>query len=80
MESILTHSWQKINVGWHSCHSWQDHAQSMITAMTFIILLLVVAAILAADTVRLVLHDGQGPQRPPVSHFQDPDFIAPTAR
>jgi hypothetical protein len=52
----------------------------MVTAMTFIIILLVAAAVLAADTVRLVLHDGQGPQRPPVSHFQDPDFIAPTAR
>jgi hypothetical protein len=52
----------------------------MITAMTFIIILLAVAAVLAADTVRLVHHDGQGPQRPPVSHFQDPDFMAPTAR
>ena len=72
--------WQKINVGWHSCHSWQDLAGGMITAMTFLIILLVVAAVLAAGAVRLVLHDGQGPQRPPVSHFQDPDFMAPTAR
>jgi hypothetical protein len=54
--------------------------ESMITAMTFLLILLAVAAVLAADTVRLVLHDGQGPQRPPVSHFQDPDFIAPIAR
>ena len=76
----MAHKWQKINVGWHSCHSWQDLAQSMITAMTFIIILLVVAAVLAASAVRLVLHDGQGAQRPPVSHFQDPDFIAPFAR
>jgi hypothetical protein len=52
----------------------------MITAMIFFIILLVVAAALAAETVRLVLHDGRGPQRPPVSHFQDPDFIAPIAR
>jgi len=52
----------------------------MITAMTFLLILLVVAAVLAAGAVRLVLHDGQGPQRPPVSHFQDPDFIAPFAR
>jgi len=52
----------------------------MITAMTFIIILLAVAALLSADTVRRVLHDGQGPQRPPVSHFQDPDFMAPSAR
>ena len=52
----------------------------MITAMTFIIILLAVAALLSADTVRRVFTDGQGSQRPPVSHFQDPDFIAPTAR
>jgi hypothetical protein len=52
----------------------------MITAMTFIIILLAVATLLSVDTVRRVLSDGQGPQRPPVSHFQDPDFIAPTAR
>jgi hypothetical protein len=52
----------------------------MITAMTFIMILLVVAAVLAADTVRRVINDGQGPTRPPVSHFEDPDFIAPAAR
>jgi hypothetical protein len=52
----------------------------MITAMTFLLILLAVAAVLAVDAVRLVLHDGQGPQRPPVSHFQDPDFVAPAAR
>ena len=48
--------------------------------MTFILILLAVSAVLAADTVRRVLSDGRGPQRPPVSHFQDPDFIAPWAR
>ena len=48
--------------------------------MTFILILLAVAAVLAADAVRLVLTDGQGSQRPPVSHFQDPDFTAPWAR
>jgi hypothetical protein len=52
----------------------------MITAMTFIIILLAVAALLSVDTVRRVITDGQGPQRPPVSHFQDPDFMAPSAR
>ena len=52
----------------------------MITAMTFIIILLAVAAFLSVDTVRRVLTDGRGPQRPPVSHFQDPDFLAPWAR
>jgi hypothetical protein len=77
---MKAHLWQKINVGWHFCHSWQDLYCSIITAMTFIVILLVVAAILAADTVRLMFTDGQGSKRPPVSHFQDPDFIAPTAR
>jgi hypothetical protein len=48
--------------------------------MTFIVLLLAVAAVLTAATVRLVRHDGQGSLRPPASHFQDPDFLAPTAR
>jgi hypothetical protein len=52
----------------------------MITAMTFIILLLAVAALLSAETVRRVITDGRGPQRPPVSHFLDTDFIAPSAR
>ena len=52
----------------------------MITAMTFLFILLAVALLLSADTVRRVITDGQGPQRPPVSHFQDPDFTAPSAR
>jgi hypothetical protein len=80
MRTMLAHSWQKINVLWHSCHSWQDHGEGMITAMTFIIILLAVAALLSADTVRRVITDGQGPQRPPVSHFVDTDFIAPSGR
>ncbi|WP_157544585.1 hypothetical protein [Nocardioides halotolerans] len=48
--------------------------------MTFLLLLLAVAVLLSADTVRRVFTDGRGPQRPPVSHFQDPDFLAPTTR
>jgi tetrahydromethanopterin S-methyltransferase subunit C len=52
----------------------------MITAMTFLIILLAVAVLMGADTVRRVLTDGRGPQRPPVSHFEDPAFLAPTAR
>ena len=77
---MLTQCWQKINVGWHSCHSWQECVGGMITAMTFLIILLAVAVVLSVETVRRVITDGQGPQRPPVSHFQDPDFIAPLAR
>jgi len=52
----------------------------MITAMTFLFILMAVAVLLSVDTVRRVISDGQGPQRPPVSHFQDPDFMAPSAR
>jgi hypothetical protein len=52
----------------------------MITAMTFLILLLLVATALAVATVRLIVHDGRGPQRPPASHFEDHRFVAPLAR
>ena len=48
--------------------------------MTFLILLLLVAATLSIATVRLIAHDGRGPQRPPVSHFEDARFVAPLAR
>lgn len=48
--------------------------------MTFLILLLLVAAALAAATFRLVRHDGVGPQRRPVSHFEDARFLPPLAR
>jgi hypothetical protein len=59
---------------------WQEIIWSMIPAMTFIIILLAVAALLSVDTVRRVLNDGSGPQQPPASHFVDPDFLAPSAR
>ena len=55
----------------------------MITAMTtFILLALVVAAVLAiaAATVRAITHDGRGLTRPPRSHFEDPRFVAYSAR
>jgi hypothetical protein len=51
----------------------------MITAMTYLILLLLVAAVMSAATIRLLLHDGRGPQRPPASHFDDPQFRSPVA-
>jgi hypothetical protein len=51
----------------------------MITAMTYLIVFLLVAAVMSAETVRLLLHDGRGPQRPPSSHFDDPRFRAPVA-
>ena len=48
--------------------------------MNFLILLLLVATALVVATVRLLVHDGRGPLRPPVSHFEDNRFLAPLAR
>lgn len=52
----------------------------MITAMTILILLLLVAVALSVATVRLINHDGRGSMSPPASHFQDPRFLPPAAR
>jgi hypothetical protein len=49
----------------------------MITAMTFLIILLAIAAVLSVEAVRLVIRDGRGPQRPPASHYEDPRFDSP---
>ena len=46
----------------------------MITAMTFLIFLAVVALLMGTDTIRRMWHDGSGPDQPPVSHFDDPRF------
>ena len=48
--------------------------------MTYLMILLLIAAALAFATVRLIAHDGRGPQRPPVSHWDDARFRAPLAR
>jgi hypothetical protein len=69
--------WQKINEEWLFCHSWQDHDRSRITAMTYLVILLAMAVVLSFETIRLVIRDGRGPQRPPASHFEDPQFRAP---
>ena len=45
--------------------------------MTFLVILLVLAAALGFGTLRLMIRDGRGPQRPPLSHFEDPQFRAP---
>ena len=47
--------------------------------MTYLIILLVIAAVMAVRTIDLLLHDGRGPAAPPSSHFQDPRFAAPSA-
>ncbi len=63
------------------CHSWQDRDSAQITAMTFSVLLLAASRRPSAvEAVRLVLHDGPGPQRPPASHFEDPRFHAPLSQ
>ena len=78
--AILPQSWQKINERWHSCHSWRDLDGSSITAMTYFIILLVIAAVMAAKTIDLLRHDGRGPAAPPSSHFQDPHVRRPRLR
>ena len=72
--------WQKINVLWLSCHSWQDLDRRSITAMTFLMILLLVVVALSVASVYLIVRDGRGPQRPPVSHYQDSRFLGPLAR
>ena len=46
-----------------------------------ILLLILLAASLAiiVETLRVVRHDGRGPQRPPASHHEDARFRAPSA-
>jgi hypothetical protein len=72
--------WQKINEPWLFCHSWRDLNQRMITAMTFLMILLFVVVALSVASVALIVRDGRGPQRLPVSHFEDARFVAPRAR
>ena len=45
--------------------------------MTYLIILLVIAAVMAVRTINLLRHDGRGYAAPPSSHFQDPRFAAP---
>jgi len=51
----------------------------MITAMTAFIIILAVAAVIVAATVRSIRHDGLGSTQPPRSHFADPQLAAPSA-
>jgi hypothetical protein len=60
--------WQNYFARWHICHSWQDAAKhsvsAMVTALLFLLALLMVAAIVG--TIRLVATDGyrRVPTRP----------------
>ena len=49
----------------------------MITAMTYLFIILVIATAMVVKTVNLLFHDGRGPAAPPSSHFQDPQFASP---
>jgi hypothetical protein len=48
--------------------------------MTYLLILLVIVAVMSAESIRLMIHDGRGPQRPPASHLDDPRFQSPGAR
>ncbi|MFC4784678.1 hypothetical protein ACT8ZV_09400 [Nocardioides sp. MAHUQ-72] len=45
--------------------------------MTFLMILLALAVLMSAETVRLAVRDGRGPQRPPRSHLDDHRFQSP---
>ena len=51
----------------------------MITAMTFLMILIALAVLASVATLRDVFGDRGRPQ-PPTSHFEDPTFRAPAAR
>jgi len=51
----------------------------MITAMTTLLVILLIALAMAVGTVLMVLHDGRGPAGPPRSHIVDPQFRSPGA-
>jgi hypothetical protein len=71
--------WQEIDSGRHYCHWWQDLDRSSITAMSLLLIVLVLSLAAIAWSVRAIFHDGPS-ARPPRSHGVDTDFVAPTAR
>jgi hypothetical protein len=48
--------------------------------MTYLLILLVIVAVMSLESIRLMIRDGRGPQRPPASHLDDPRFHSPGAR
>lgn len=69
----MAQSWQEIDAQCLSCHSWQEVYESMITAMTAVLILLAVALIVAIAfaALRDVHDDGYGRRLPPASHPRD---------
>lgn len=45
--------------------------------MILLLIILAIAAAVGYATLRVVRNDGRGRQRPPRSHFDDPQFHAP---
>ena len=77
MTAVCHAEWQIINEGWLYCHWWQHRRGGRITAMTILVVMLIVALALAVAAVLLARHDGRGPSAPPRSHFDDPQFRSP---
>ncbi len=71
--------WQKINEPRRFCHWWHDHDERMITAMTLMMILLALSVLVLVEAL-VVAHDGHGPDRPPTSRFEDPQFLPPASR
>ena len=46
--------------------------------MTFLLILLAVALVLSIHGVLRAIHDDRGASGPPTSHFEDPQFRAPS--
>lgn len=47
--------------------------------MTYLMILLLIVAAMSVASIRMLVRDGRGPQRPPVSHWDDARFRAPLA-
>lgn len=45
--------------------------------MTYLMILLAIVVAMSAETIRLAVRDGRGPQRPPRSHLDDARFQSP---
>ena len=46
----------------------------------YLMILLLIVVAMSVASIRLISRDGRGPQRPPVSHFEDPRFLPPGVR
>jgi hypothetical protein len=80
MPTIVPQLWQKIDAVCHSCHSWQQCNERMITAMALLTIIITVSLVLAASygllyLVSFVSKDGYGRRdafrNPPRSHRPD---------